>query len=497
MTGTLAKPTVLTVAGSDSAGMAGIAVDIRTQTALGVHCALALTANTAQDSNRLLGINALDTEQLQQQLEASHVLQPLIVKAGMLASAAQVRVLCEYLRRHELPLIYDPVLKTTAGHALGEKELAAAVSELLKHCLLLTPNLEEACALTGMSAGSHKDIERMAQRLMTLGAHAVLIKGGHLPGAWCSDYFCSPEHSFWLSSPARNGNVRGTGCALASAIAASLARGYELADAVVIGKMAINQGIRQAYACAEQGRTTHVTAFPDAGGDLPFLHMEAQYMEPLAFRDCGTGPLGLYPVIDRAHWLERLLPLGVTTAQLRIKDLQGQALSQEIERAVLVSRAFACRLFINDYWELAIEHQAYGVHLGQEDLATADLARIREAGLRLGISTHCHYEVARAHALKPSYIACGPIYHTNSKHMPWKPQGVEGLRYWNRVLANYPVVAIGGISLARIRAVAETGTDGIAMITAITEAPDVDAMTHELLAALKEHTASPCRCSPE
>ena len=196
-------------------------------------------------------------------------------------------------------------------------------------------------------------------------------------------------------------------------------------------------------------------------------------------------PLGLYPVLDRAEWLERLLPLGVTTAQLRIKDLSGDALRQELAAGIAIAKQHNCRLFINDYWQLAIELDAYGVHLGQEDLdpenmADADINAIRNAGLRLGVSTHCHYEVARALNLAPSYIACGPVYHTTTKDMPWVPHDLAGLRYWLEVL-DYPLVAIGGINAERLPKVIETGANGIAMITAITLADNPEQTTSDFI----------------
>ena len=120
------------------------------------------------------------------------------------------------------------------------------------------------------------------------------------------------------------------------------------------------------------------------------------------------------------------------------------------------------------------------MHLGQEDLDTADIAEIRAAGLRLGTSTHCHYEVARAHALKPSYMACGPVYETTTKDMPWVPHGLEGLKYWQQVL-EYPLVAIGGINRERIAGVAATGVSGVAMITAITLADDPEQTAQDFM----------------
>ena len=219
---------------------------------------------------------------------------------------------------------------------------------------------------------------------------------------------------------------------------------------------------------------------------LSFLVSQRQQK---SFPSIGDEPLGLYPVVDRALWLETLLPLGVSTIQLRVKDLTGQPLEEEIKRAVEIAKHFKCRLFINDYWQLAIKHGAYGVHLGQEDLVAAaqdesnPINQLLEAGLRLGISTHCHYEVARAHALKPSYIAYGPVFATQSKDMPWIPQGLTELAYWQQLL-DYPVVAIGGIDLDRAKSIHVLGVSGIAMISYITQAANPIKVTQSLLRAL-------------
>lgn len=205
--------------------------------------------------------------------------------------------------------------------------------------------------------------------------------------------------------------------------------------------------------------------------------------------DCGPEPLGLYPIVDRATWLEKLLPLGVTTIQLRIKDLQGAALEQEIKQSISLARQYSARLFINDYWQLAILHGAYGIHLGQEDLNVANIAAIYQAGLRLGISTHSDDEVERACAVKPSYIAFGPVYSTTSKIMSYGPQGIDQLKYRVCTL-NYKIVAIGGINRERLPDVLATGVDGIALISAITHSEDPIATTQEFLKIIK--CSRPC-----
>lgn len=193
--------------------------------------------------------------------------------------------------------------------------------------------------------------------------------------------------------------------------------------------------------------------------------------------------LGLYPVVDTVEWIARLLDAGVKTIQLRVKDLPDDQVEPAIIEAIKLGHQYQACLFINDYWHLAVKHQAYGVHLGQEDLDTADLQAIHQAGLRLGVSTHDDAEMARAVAVKPSYIALGHIFPTQTKEMPSAPQGLEELaRHIKQLNGRFPTVAIGGISLERAPSVLATGVGSIAVVSAITLAADWRAATAELLA---------------
>ncbi|ANE75702.1 thiamine phosphate synthase [Dickeya solani] len=209
----------------------------------------------------------------------------------------------------------------------------------------------------------------------------------------------------------------------------------------------------------------------------------------------GTFPatdarLGLYPVVDSVEWIERLLEAGVHTIQLRIKDQPADQAEPDIIRAIALGRRYQARLFINDYWQLAVKHQAYGVHLGQEDLDTADLDAIRAAGLRLGVSTHDDAELARAVAIKPSYIALGHIFPTQTKAMPSAPQGLAELtRHIHALDGRFPTVAIGGISIDRVPAVLETGVGSIAVVSAITQAADWRTATATLLRLIEGQEA--------
>lgn len=191
--------------------------------------------------------------------------------------------------------------------------------------------------------------------------------------------------------------------------------------------------------------------------------------------------LGLYPVVDSVQWFERLLDAGVRTLQLRIKDRRDEEVEADVVAAIALGRRYNARLFINDYWRLAIKHQAYGVHLGQEDLQSTDLNAILAAGLRLGVSTHDDMEIDVALAARPSYIALGHVFPTQTKQMPSAPQGLEHLARHIERLVDYPTVAIGGISLARAPAVMATGVGSIAVVSAITQAADWRFATAQLL----------------
>jgi len=189
----------------------------------------------------------------------------------------------------------------------------------------------------------------------------------------------------------------------------------------------------------------------------------------MIFPTCNETPLGIYPVVDRSEKLRPLYECGITTAQLRVKDLEGTALEEEIVEAINVSRAFDARLFVNDYWQLAVKHSAYGIHLGQEDIREADIDAIYAAGIRLGISTHTTEEIDIALGFEPSYIAIGPVFVPISKELKYDTVGTQMLKAWAEQV-DYPVVAIGGITIDNIEEVARTkAASGIAMISGVLE----------------------------
>ncbi len=178
----------------------------------------------------------------------------------------------------------------------------------------------------------------------------------------------------------------------------------------------------------------------------------------------------IYPIVDNLEHLKELFDIGASLIQFRIKNKSQSDVFALVKRAVELSQKYPfSKLIINDYWEFAIECGAFGVHLGQEDIKNVDLSRLRSSGLRLGISTHSFWEVSCALQFSPSYIACGPIFQTRVKKMPWLPQGVKNLSYWVRMLPK-PLVAIGGINFHNLESVKQTGVEIISLINAISGA---------------------------
>lgn len=188
-----------------------------------------------------------------------------------------------------------------------------------------------------------------------------------------------------------------------------------------------------------------------------------------------------YPIFDHADWLERMFPLGVKFTQLRIKDTPDSEIRAQIARGLDLSRSHGATLVVNDYWQAAIDLGAQWLHLGQEDLAAADIAAIRRVGIRLGISTHDEAELDRALSLTPDYIALGPVYPTILKKMKWHEQGLDRVREWKRLIGDIPLCAIGGMTTERAPDVLAAGADIISVVTDITLSADPEARVRQWL----------------
>lgn len=204
---------------------------------------------------------------------------------------------------------------------------------------------------------------------------------------------------------------------------------------------------------------------------------------PQPFAPCPMQ-LGLYAVLPDAAWVARMAEVGVPTLQLRFKHDDPARIAAEVRAAVQAVQGSPVRLFINDHWRQALDAGAYGVHLGQEDMAgltPEDVATLRASGLRLGVSTHGYAEMVRAWRLGPSYLALGAVYPTTLKAMPTAPQGPGRLRAYARLARALPTVAIGGIGLEQLPEVAASGVGSVAVVRAIVQADDPPAAARTLM----------------
>lgn len=328
--------------------------------------------------------------------------------------------------------------------------------------LILTPDQARA------EARLDAEPPALARALRAQGADAVCIVGAGVGMDWID----TRHASGWL-----RGAVQARD-AFAAAMHAALARGFVPADAAVVAKM----------------RSPHALPLLSWGEAPPALSANA---EP-------ARRLDLYAIVDSAARLRRVLDAGVRTVQLRIKkpadaDAAWQGmLEREVRRSVDDSLAAGAELFVNDHWQVAHALGATGVHLGQEDLvALGDTGRaaLQATGMALGISSHSLWELARARTLSPRYIACGPVWPTLTKDMPWLPQGLDNLAWWVRA-AGAPVTAIGGILEPRqVLEAARTGCDGVCIVRGLGEDPRATLPGFE--AALAAGRSTPLPAAPD
>ncbi len=200
-------------------------------------------------------------------------------------------------------------------------------------------------------------------------------------------------------------------------------------------------------------------------------------------------PGRFYPVVDSADWVRRMAEAGARLIQLRNKSPDGPALRDQVRSAGAACARHGACLVLNDHWQAAIDEAVGFLHLGQEDLDSADLLAIRRAGIRLGVSTHSSDELDRALSVSPDYVALGPIWPTTLKQMPWAPQGLERLGDWKRRLGDTPLVAIGGITLDRAPSCLRAGADAVAVVSDVVANPDPEARARAWIEATGRHRA--------
>ncbi|MDR7334379.1 PfkB family carbohydrate kinase [Roseateles asaccharophilus] len=448
------KPIIWSIAGLDSGGGAGLSADQRAADVMDVHLCPVAASLTAQNSVAVEAVLPVSPERLEAQLAAlADDLPPAVIKTGLLGGVEQLRVVTRWVdrlrARGPVALVVDPVLRATTGASFADDAMLRAYrDELLPRATVVTPNRREATRLVGDGEPAVQALE-----LQSLGVQAVCITGGDEAGPLALDWLHSRDARGWLALPRRDArNHHGTGCCFATALAAALARGFVAADAAVLAKMLTTSGLRAGPSPGagagpvrpDAGFITDPTLLPalfDERRDWPLQRHPAPAVE------------GVYAITDSGSHAAALFDAGLRTVQLRIKrtDDEGDAAWRARLRAeIKAARRPGSTLIVNDHWREAIAMDVDFVHLGQEDLLALssaerrELADARARGLRLGLSSHSLWELARAVAWAPDYVACGPLWPTTTKAMPWRPQGLDNLSWW-AAMAPMPVVGIGGV----------------------------------------------------
>ena len=348
------------------------------------------------------------------------------------------------------------------------------------------------------SPPSRTAIPTLSAALRATGAQAVALTGGDSADApgWSLDWIDTPHANGWLALPRVDAPYNhGTGCTFATSAACALARGFVLADALVLAKMATTHALRHGHAAGQgAGPVAARAGFATEPALIPFM----SWSESFDFDSClrlmdgrcrpissENADIGLYAIVDSAERVQQVVQAGVQTVQLRIKTPDAPdaawhaALRESIAQSLAACRGAGATLVVNDHWRLAAEvaagnPQGLAIHLGQEDLlALGDAGRAELAAtlLPLGISSHSLWELARARSLSPWYVACGPVWPTLTKAMPWVPQGLDNLAWWVH-MAGVPVVAIGGIlDHAQAAQAAQSGASGVCVVRGLGDDP--------------------------
>ncbi|WP_428423733.1 bifunctional hydroxymethylpyrimidine kinase/phosphomethylpyrimidine kinase [Methylibium sp.] len=497
-----ARPVIWSIAGTDSGGGAGLGADQRAADAFGVHLCPVVAAVTAQNSRAVTRVEPVSPLVLEAQLQAlAEDMPPHALKTGLLGGVEQVRVVARWVDRlrrdRPVALVVDPVLASSTGAAFADAATLAAYRELLlPRATVVTPNRAEAAHLLALRGVDASGLPALARQLRRQGAGAVCITGGDAADTdgRVLDWLCTGQAEGWLAAPRIATDHRhGTGCTFATSTAAALALGFVPADALVLAKMATGHALHGGYAAGSGSGPVHARAgFAGDPGSLPLLSWGEAPRFAVPRAAPGTR-LDLYAIVDSETRLAGALAAGLRTLQLRIKtppDASAawhRALREALHGSIAACRTAGATLFVNDHWQLAAELGAPGVHLGQEDLlALGELGRaeLQASGLALGISSHSLWELARAKALAPRYVACGPVWPTLTKAMPWRPQGLDNLAWWC-AMAGLPVVAIGGVLTAeQVEAAARCGADGVCAVRVLGNEPArvVPALQEALLA---------------
>ncbi|XP_010477573.1 PREDICTED: thiamine biosynthetic bifunctional enzyme TH1, chloroplastic [Camelina sativa] len=487
-------PQVLTVAGSDSGAGAGIQADLKVCAARGVYCASVITAVTAQNTRGVQSVHLLPPEFVSEQLKS--VLSDFefdVVKTGMLPSTEIVEVLLQNLSDFPVrALVVDPVMVSTSGHVLaGSSVLSIFRERLLPIADIITPNVKEASALLGgVKIETVAEMRSAAKLLHDMGPRFVLVKGGDLPDSSDSVdvYFDGKEFHELRSPRIATRNTHGTGCTLASCIAAELAKGSSMLSAVKVAKRFVDNAL-------DYSKDIVI----GTGKQGPFDHFFSLKKDPQSSRCSIFNPddLFLYAVTDsrmNKKWNRSIVDAvkaaiegGATIIQLREKEAETREFLEEAKSCVGICRSHGVCLLINDRIDIALACDADGVHVGQSDMPVDLVRSLLGPDKIIGVSCKTPEQAHQAWKDGADYIGSGGVFPTNTKANN-RTIGLDGLKTVCEA-SKLPVVAIGGIGISNAGSVMQINTPnlkGVAVVSALFDQECVLTQTKKLHKTLEE-----------
>ncbi|KAF3444464.1 hypothetical protein FNV43_RR14156 [Rhamnella rubrinervis] len=494
---TIKVPHVLTVAGSDSGAGAGIQADLKACAARGVFCSTVITAVTAQNTVGVQGVDIVSDDFVAKQLKSVlSDMQVDVVKTGMLPSSGVVKILHQCLREFPVQaLVVDPVMVSTSGDVLaGPSILTGFREELLPMADIVTPNLKEASALLGgLKVETVSDMHSAAKLLHDMGPRNVLVKGGDLPDSLDAvDIFFDGEDFYELrSSRLKTRNTHGTGCTLASCIAAELAKGSSMLEAVKAAKCFIETAL-------DYSKDIVIGNGPQGPFDH-LLRLKRNIHNSWKQDRFNPNDLLLYAVTDsrmNRKWgrsisdaVKAAIEGGATIVQLREKDIETWDFLEAAKSCLQICRYHGVPLLINDRIDIALACDADGVHLGQSDMPSRVARTILGPEKIIGVSCKTPEQAQQAWIDGADYIGCGGIYPTNTKENN-RTVGLDGLKAVC-LASNLPVVAIGGIGISNaspVMAIDAPNLKGVAVVSALFDRECVLTETRKLHSVLVEAT---------
>lgn len=479
---------ILTIAGSDPSGGAGIQADLRVFATLGLAGLSAITALTVQNSQGVHSVHFTPPEILEAQLAALFEDSDIsAVKIGLAGEAEHIEVIANVIKRYKpAAVVLDPVMASSDGVSfLDEKARAALLRKLMPLATLVTPNLHELSILSGLPTGTDTEAVSAGERLMAMGARNVLIKGGHRAGL-PNDILIKKNDPHRVFSRPRHNTIHthGTGCLLSSLIAGLLRIGLDLEASIYRAKFLLTTALIFPVQVGS-GR-----GYPDiltSSGMTSYYDKNSRHTVRL------KKLRGLYVITDSNLRPDRstieivrsALAGGASVIQLREKSLPTQELIL-LAKSICAAVHKANALFIvNDRVDVALASDADGVHLGPGDMRASDAREILDAGYLIGVSVNSIEEANEA-APYASYLGVGAIFGSTTKKDAGDAIGLGILKELKSRFPKHPIVAIGGINEGNIREVSEAGADAAAVISAVIAAPDMRSAVQRLIEQFRQ-----------